>query len=85
MNISVESLIVIALLLAVVFIFGRLLSYLLGALVVAFLVVFGLALASDTLTGGNALQQLAEKLTPAIAAIIAAGVGWFKNKQATQT
>lgn len=81
MTISLESLILIAILVAVVLFAGRILSYLLGLLVLAFAIVFGLALASDILTGGDTLRQIADKLTPAVAAVGVAIIGWFKSQE----
>lgn len=81
MNISVESLIVIVFVVAVVLFAGRLLAWVLGVLVLAFAIVFGLALASDLYTGGHALQALADKLTPAVAAIGVTIIGWLKQQK----
>ncbi len=81
MTISVESLVIIAVIVAVVLFAGRFLTYLLGLLMLALAIVFGLALASDILTGTDALRQLADKLTPAAAAVVVAIVGWVKNQK----
>lgn len=81
MTISVESLVIIAVIVAVVLFAGRLLAWLLGLLVLAFAIVFGLALASDLYTGGHALQALADKLTPAVGAIGVTIIGWLKQQK----
>ncbi len=79
MTISLESLIIIGLIVAVVLFAGRFLAWLLGLLVLGFAIVFGLAIASDLVTGGHALQELANKLTPAVAAAIVAIIGWVRR------
>ncbi len=78
MNVSLESLIVIAVLVVVAVFAVRFLAWLIGVLILAAAVVFGLALASDMVTGGHAVRELAEKFVPAIAAAITAGVHWYR-------
>lgn len=84
MTISVESLVIIAVIVAVVLFAGRLLAWLLGLLVLAFAIVFGLALASDIITGSDTLRQIADKLTPAIAAVAVAIMGWVRKQGANE-
>lgn len=79
MTISLESLIIIGLIVAVVLFAGRFLAWLLGLLVLGFAIVFGLAIASDLVTGGHALQELTNKLTPAVAAAVVAIIGWVRR------
>lgn len=80
MTISLEALIVIALIVVVAIFAVRILAWLIGLLVLGLAVVIGLAIASDLVTGGHALEQLAQQLVP-IAASIAVAIGaWIKSK-----
>jgi hypothetical protein len=76
---DLQSLLIAAIVLALLLVAGRFLVALLGAFFIALLVLFGLAIASDILTGGNAVMGLAEKLIPAVGAIVAGFIGLLRG------
>lgn len=80
MTFDLQSLLLAALVLALLLFAGRFLFALLSAFFIALLVVFGLALASDIFTGGNAVIGLAEVLVPTVVTIIAGLIGTVRAK-----
>lgn len=84
MTFDIESLILAAIVLALLLAAGRFLMALLGAFFIALLVLFGLALASDILTGSNALMELAETLIPAVGAIMAGLIGVLRGQSSKE-
>lgn len=77
-----ETIIILGLLIAGLLVVGRFLFALLSVVFLAFLILLGLALASDILTGGHALQELANQLAPVVATWFAGIALWLKQRTA---